>query len=256
MPHNNCGKNESSYTQSHIKRRSWWIFLGDFLFPRTCLVCRKIGKYICLGCQGKLSTTHKQYCLECGAASMLGLTHIRCRRKYGAQGFTAVYYYNGALKRVIGGCKYPGSRLVLEELLVASQKPLEHAVRQWREACLINQNTHLIPLPLHPKRQRQRGFNQAQIIAEYIGRISGMRLRSDLLMRTTNTKQQAKLKGDKQRKQNIRGAFALAKGVRDIPQGVVLVDDVVTTGHTAREAVSTLIRAGVRHVYVIALAKG
>jgi ComF family protein len=110
----------------------------------------------------------------------------------------------------------------------------------------------LLPVPLHPARLRERGFNQAIAIARPLARRLGLPLDPHSLRRVRHTAAQSTLPADR-RRANVRGAFEV---VADLPwRHVAIVDDVVTTGHTVDELARTLRRAGVERVEVWAWAK-
>jgi len=111
----------------------------------------------------------------------------------------------------------------------------------------------IIPVPLHRSRLRERGYNQAQELGVPLARALGIPLRHDALIRTRATPPQTGLDA-KARRRNLRDAFAVAEHAQ-WPSHVVLLDDVMTTGATAREAAKTLRRAGVARVDVWALAR-
>ena len=112
----------------------------------------------------------------------------------------------------------------------------------------------LVPVPLHPSRLRQRGFNQAQELAEALGRRLELPLMPHLCRRVRDTVPQSDLGSARERLRNVTGAFAVSATIPDI-QHVALVDDVVTTGATTRELSRVLRRAGVRRVDVWACAR-
>lgn len=108
----------------------------------------------------------------------------------------------------------------------------------------------LIPVPMHPRRQRQRGYNHALLLAQALSQQQDLPLLSDRLARVKNTRQQAKLSGA-QRRTALEGAFE----ARDVAgKRLLLVDDVLTTGATACQCTRALLRAGARDVRLIALA--
>lgn len=113
----------------------------------------------------------------------------------------------------------------------------------------------VIPIPLHKKRQRLRGFNQAEIAAEYAAEKFNLPLRKDLLFRIKNTKPQIEAKNEHERKENLIDAFSVIdkKGVEG--KDIVLVDDVFTSGATAMSAIKELKKAGARRVVIFVMAK-
>lgn len=111
----------------------------------------------------------------------------------------------------------------------------------------------LLPVPLHRRRLRQRGYNQALELARPLAAAHGLALRCDLLQRVRPTAAQSEL-GAAARRANVRHAFALAEGAH-LPPHVALVDDVLTTGATLAACTRVLHRAGVRRVEAWALAR-
>ena len=110
-----------------------------------------------------------------------------------------------------------------------------------------------MPVPLHPRRLRERGFNPAALLARCVAHERGGRFDAGLLERVRDTPSQTGL-DRRARRANVRGAFRVRAGAR--PASVVwLVDDVVTTGSTLAEAARTLRRAGVREVVAICIAR-
>ncbi|SDH87540.1 comF family protein [Pseudomonas flavescens] len=112
----------------------------------------------------------------------------------------------------------------------------------------------LLPVPLSSRRQRQRGFNQAQMLAQVVGQALQIRQRSDWLERIGDTPAQQRLDAAARRR-NLRGAFRVRPGAQVTARHVALVDDVLTTGATAQELARLLIRAGASRVDVYCLAR-
>jgi ComF family protein len=111
----------------------------------------------------------------------------------------------------------------------------------------------IVPVPLHPRRLRARGFNPAAVLARWIAREQRVRFEAGLLRRLRDTPSQTGL-GRSARRANVRGAFAATPGAR-APRRVWLVDDVITTGSTLAEAARALHRAGSREVLAICVAR-
>ncbi|HMM58053.1 MAG: ComF family protein [Xanthomonadales bacterium PRO7] len=111
----------------------------------------------------------------------------------------------------------------------------------------------LVPVPLHPERLRERGYNQALELARPISREFGIALYNDILVRERSTAAQSHLDADARHK-NLQGAFALVPNA-SLPAHIALFDDVMTTGTTLRECARTLVRAGAQRVDVWAVAR-
>lgn len=117
---------------------------------------------------------------------------------------------------------------------------------------LNKQADALMPVPLHAKRLNERGFNQSELIAQYIQKAIGVPLIQHALKRVVNTTSQATLKANERRK-NLKNAFSYTS-TQNI-QSVAIIDDVVTTGSTANEIAKTLKRQGVQRVEIWAFAR-
>ena len=105
----------------------------------------------------------------------------------------------------------------------------------------------LIPVPLHPARKRERGFNQSELLADELSEVTHLPELKQLLKRIRNTKDQTKLTPE-QRIENVKGAFALIDYDRIEGKKVILVDDVMTTGATLKECAKVLTKAGAKRV--------
>ncbi|HEY0231142.1 MAG TPA: ComF family protein [Dokdonella sp.] len=136
---------------------------------------------------------------------------------------------------------------------LAAGRVLAERMIERAQADLPERPDLLIPVPLHRTRLRQRGYNQAQELAQPLARALGIPLRADLLLRIQATPAQTGLDA-KARRRNLRGAFEAAPAAA-LPDHVVLFDDVMTTGATLRECARVLRRAGVARVDVWALAR-
>jgi ComF family protein len=113
----------------------------------------------------------------------------------------------------------------------------------------------IVPVPLHPRRQAERQFNQAERLARRLGAAVGLPVCTRLLRRTRVTRTQTQL-DRRQRQQNVHGAFGLVPGADPTGRRIVLVDDVLTTGATTNACARVLVRAGARKVCVWTVARG
>ena len=109
----------------------------------------------------------------------------------------------------------------------------------------------LVPVPLHPKREKSRGYNQAALLAREVAGRLGLVVDSRILMRIKNTKAQSTLDPER-RSENVSGAFGLDRGECATGRNVILIDDLVTTGETARACVAALEGAAPRSIAVLA----
>jgi ComF family protein len=109
----------------------------------------------------------------------------------------------------------------------------------------------VVPVPLHPVRVRERGYDQNQILAQGIAEVLDLPVRSDLIVRVNNTRPQSRL-SDKERRINLVKAFRIADHPGAAPQSVLLVDDVIHTGSTLLGCKEGLLAAGVGRVTLLA----
>ncbi|WP_017653831.1 ComF family protein [Fortiea contorta] len=156
--------------------------------------------------------------------------------------------YGGSLKRAIAAMKYE------------NQPQIAHLLGRWLgEAWLLkppksNANLIAVPIPLHTSKLKQRGYNQAALIAESFCQTTGLKLETNGLVRIRETKAQFGLSAS-EREKNLAAAFVVGKGLRRYPNAtVLLIDDIYTTGATAAAAVQTFSQCGVDVLGLAALA--
>lgn len=228
----------------HLKT-VWRRFL-EILFPPICLNCRsylrdtKEGEdLLCGGCFGSI----KIYSNVFRPDTRFNLIAVSS-------------YENTALKELIHYFKYNG--------FLAAKIPIEKLIIQWLTnnpnlvSSILDSRSLIVPIPLHKRRLRERGFNQAEIIAEILSRHLNLPLEDDLLRRIRETRPQIKMKNEEERQKNLRGSIVIeqeGEAVLSQYQNVILVDDVYTSGATAKEAVAAIQRAGIRNITVFAIAK-
>jgi competence protein ComFC len=153
--------------------------------------------------------------------------------------------YDGALMELIREFKFYGRRDLAEGLGVLMAREVSRDIRMRR--CDI-----IVPVPLHPIRLAERGYNQAELLAKEVGFCFGIRVQ-DSVERLIGPGEQNKL-GRQLRRDHMRGAFNVPYPIRIAGKRVLLADDVITTGNTANECARALLRAGAAEVYVIAAA--
>lgn len=112
----------------------------------------------------------------------------------------------------------------------------------------------IVPIPLHPRKRRSRGYNQAEILAACLGKLTDIRVDSRGLARIRSSSPQ-KLLGSSERRRNVRGAFAVTEHFRPVPS-VLLIDDIYTTGNTVDAAAEILKKAGVENVCFLTISIG
>lgn len=229
-------------------------FLINILFPRRCPVCDSIvmpkGRLICPACLKKLSFTKEPVCKKCGK-EVISTDAEYCfdcvRHKRTFEYGRALVNYEENARRSMAKIKYKNKREYLDFYGEAICARYQKLIRRMEADVLV-------PVPVHPSRRRERGFNQAEILACRIGERLGIPVCPSMLVRNKKTMPQKGL-DPAGRLKNLEEAFLA--GV--IPQGVggvILVDDIYTTGSTIEACSRALKRAGVKKVYFLAICIG
>lgn len=230
--------------------RSW----ADLVFPKSCVGCGKKepAAPFCGECAPSVEALPTWRCGICAGSVPPPLSLEErarepiCAHCEGApppfREVVAPFVYGGPVAVAIQRLKYRGSREVASRLV----EPLVDAGRPMLERADV-----VTPIPLHPRRRRRRGFDQALLLARVVHRAVKVPLAPALLRRKTEGLHQVG-RGRDERTLNIQGAF-LSRGAEGL--SVVLVDDVVTTGATAAAAATALREQGAREVSVLCLAR-
>lgn len=218
--------------------------LGDLMLPGTCLLCsaNSAEALLCPACVTDLPPLPDALCPQCGEQSHHGERCGAClKTSPHFASTTSLFSYDFPSDRLIQSLKYAHQLAVgawLGELL--AERLREHPVDL------------IIPLPLHPNRLRERGFNQAVEIARPIARTLDRALSLDCLHRVRATPPQAELKL-KERVRNVRGAFECRQEIEG--RKILLIDDVMTSGATLNEAARVLMLHGAERVDVAVAAR-
>ena len=217
----------------------------DFLFPPYCIGCGREGNYICDHCSRELAFISPPVCNLCGRPL---LPDNRCPGCIGEQspldGIRAPFLFDGLVRHAIHELKYRNLRALVPALAVflndyLKENPLPGDV--------------LVPVPIHPKRLRERGYNQSSLLARELSRLSGLPLVDNCLVRTVYIAPQAKAASAAERLRNISGAFA-CRNTYLYGKGIILIDDVSTSGATMNACAAALKSAGAAAVWGLALA--
>ncbi|MDX6499950.1 MAG: hypothetical protein QOG23_3210 [Blastocatellia bacterium] len=229
------------------------------VYPQACVICGTSveSRYDGVACDScwqmtRVFTDDDTLCWKCGLYTEAAISHesrqtVRCGRcdEEALSSARACGFYEGALRASILQLKrepHVASRLM--NLMLAAQ----------RRAPIISADL-IIPVPLHPERERERGFNQALLLAKELSRLSGLPLDEHAMVRRSHTKRHRAGMDAKARRQSVEGAFALRHA--DLVEGrrVLLVDDVFTTGATASAGAKVLKESGAREVFVLTVAR-
>ena len=216
----------------------------DLLLPLSCAVCGREGQLLCSACEPSLPRLEQPYCSICAWPGRRGVCS-RCTASPPAIGrIGAPYLFEGAVREMVHSFKYGNFRAAAPTLgaLMA-----DHLKRDPMSAGV------LMPVPLHGGSERQRGYNQAELLARAIAREGGTPLESRALRRTKKTPPQVSMDGYAQRIGNIQGAFGCDGDLRGV--NVLLIDDVVTTGSTMSACAQALKASGAGSVWGLVLAR-
>lgn len=228
----------------------------DLLFPKKCVGCKKGGSYFCKDCISEIKQG-ELLCPNCDLAGVFGETHPLCKTTFGLDGLWSLGLYQGPLKKAIQKLKYKPSfiqdlALVLTDIMVSYWKAHQPFVFDQIKKD-HGKGWAVVPVPLHWFRENDRGFNQSALIGQLLSKSLGLDY-CDALKRTRYTKPQVKLKS-KDRKKNIKNAFALSNNYKLKTKNYLLVDDVWTTGSTLKECCKILKQNGASKVWAITLAR-
>lgn len=218
------------------------------LYPDRCTSCGALPTETAFCARGPRVAGLRPWDRPSLCESCLSVLAVRGpRRQVGPEGCPELWgavRTDPGLVQLVGAFKYHGVRGLawpLAGLMEAALAP-------------VPPGTVLVPVPLHRRRRRSRGFNQAAILARLVGRARGLEVQESCLVRRRATAQQARITAAEERRENLAGAFAGRKGVPGT--GAVLVDDLVTSGATVAAAAGALAATGwtVRGVLALGLA--
>ena len=230
------------------------------LYPLACAACGAEGVEaradfpVCAACWARTRVFNgfETVCWKCGARARAEVEAsrregVRCRR-CDSWAFTAARacgVYEGALRAAVLTLKHEprvGTRLARLMCEAQRRPPLDRATR-------------VVPVPLHPERERERGFNQAALLARAVAARSGLPCDEQSLLRATHTEQHRAGMDVRARRETVEKAFRVARPrlIRD--EKILLIDDVLTTGATVSSCADALLAAGASTVYVLTVAR-
>lgn len=223
--------------------------LLDTFFPKVCVGCGRIDTFLCPKCYMKIIQIKSPLCLGCGRLSQKGKYCPRCKPKTKLNGVViAAHYEEGPLKEAIHTYKYEfvyDLRYILSTFLADALK---------RGG--FDEKYILTYVPLHPKKENWRGFNQSKLLAEEVSKITGLEIMGNILRRKKNNPRQIELKRS-ERFANVKDIFSVNEEIVDKISGkkIILVDDIVTTGATLNECARVLKENGAKQVWGLVLGK-
>ena len=228
------------------------------MYPGQCHACGvylngRIQNSICDSCRATIRHIESPFCSRCGLPFTGNISiEFQCENcttiNPAFDSARSAVYSNGVVREIIHQFKYGNARhleLFLGLLLMARAVP-ELEGRQWNV---------VMPVPLHPVRERERGCNQSSFLASMLAENLGVPFTGDIVSRVKNTDTQSTL-GRDARLKNMRGAFIPAQNLDISGQSIIIVDDVMTTGATVSACAKALKQAGADHVIAWTVARG
>jgi len=220
--------------------------LQELLFPTRCPGCGLRGSLLCAECAARVPWLGADVCPRCASRRRSGWLCAACRANPDAlDGVRAACQFDGLVRRAVHELKYRGARVRVGLLASLLAEALEARPLQLDA---------LVPVPLSARRRRERGFNQAELIARALAERIGVPVEPSALQRTRHTSAQVGKSG-LERQANLAGAFACP--YPDLVHGrrIGLVDDVMTTGATLRGCAEVLRAAGAVRVFGLVVAR-
>ena len=203
--------------------------LLDWLYHRNCYICKK---------SSILSVCDK--CL-----SEIQLNPVKPVKRIGKVSVYSVCLYQGNLKKIIRAIKYHNKKDLA--------KPITDILYQyWQQLSYSSDEYEIIPMPLHIKREKERGYNQVLLYAEEFARLTGYSVNNELAQRIKNTKPQYKL-SKIERHENLKEAFSIDRSKFNNKK-ILIFDDICTSGTTLTELIHTLAENEINEVYALVLA--
>jgi ComF family protein len=231
-------------TESNILKRCTDALL-DLLYPPHCVSCGRAGEWLCPDCLGAMQRLREPICRQCGhpltapgrcAACLEKETHLDATR--------SIAPHRAPLRQAVHALKYEGLTVLAD--------PLGDLMAEGYAHFGLNAEV-IMPVPLHPARERRRGHNQSHLLARALGQRITLPVRNDLLRRARNTPAQVGL-SRQERWHNVWGAFSCTSDDLSYRK-VLLVDDVMTTGATLQACAAALRQAGATHVCALTLTR-
>jgi len=263
-----CGRCTLAGVAGRSGRQAWWeqgraagsalrhrlgeatLAWLDALFPPRCAGCGRLGSHFCPQCMASLDRLAPPWCDLCGQRLPASGRCAECRAQPLPLVIRSAAVLQGPLRHAVHGLKYRGHTAAARDLAALLIEPARALLL---EGLAEEERPVVVPVPLHPARERERGYNQAALLARHLAAALDLPYDDRWLRRERATASQVGL-SRRQRRDNLRGAFAAAPpATATLP--VLLVDDVVTTGSTLANAAHACLAAGVPRVYGVTLAR-
>ncbi len=218
----------------------------NLFFPQRCLGCGREGCLFCRSCGDSLTRISPPLCPRCGRPQLNGTLCPGCvSRPAEIDGIRSPFRFEGVMREAIHQLKYRNLR--------ALAAPLSRLMNDYLSANPIPGDV-LVPVPLHRKRLRERGYNQSGLLARELGRLSRLPVADSCLVREIATPPQARTTNLEERQSNVANAFTCRDDSLRGKQ-VLLIDDVATSGATLDACARALKAAGAASVWGLTLAR-
>lgn len=231
---------------AYTTRQTLWS-LVDLIFTPRCVSCRQVGARVCASCSATIRYLPAQPCAVCGAPQPGGANCPACARlrEAGVTALRAVAVFDGPVQRALHALKYQHDQILAD--LLARWLAAHPLTREIPHALVA-------PVPLSAERLRERGYNQAALLARGLAELTGWHFAPHLLAKVRHTRTQVGLSA-RERRANVLDAFAVSHPQQAAGRTVVVVDDVTTTGSTLMAVARPLRAAGATHIYGLTLAR-
>ncbi len=218
----------------------------DSFFPRRCVGCGKGGGFLCPECLGKLPRLLPPLCPHCGRPQASGIVCPSCwQRQTEIDGIRSLFRFDEVIRKAIHELKYRNLKAIspclaelLADYLKANPPPGEA----------------LVGVPLHPRRLRERGYNQSSLLARELGRRIGLPVIEDCLIRVKQAQPQVRAVDVEERRRNVADAF-VCHDEKVGGKQIILIDDVCTSGATLESCAAALKNKGAASVWGLTLAR-
>jgi ComF family protein len=227
--------------------------VSDLFFPNGCIVCGKAttNANICPQCMYELNHIEPPFCTKCGKpfTSNKGISHIcydciKDKNKFIMS--RAVFEYNGATVKLIHRFKF-GDQVNLSSFFS------DELIKLYNIHFAAQGINAILPVPLSIRRLKHRSYNQTQLLAKRLSEKLSLPIFTQVLEKAKETPPQSRLSAEK-RHENVKDAYRVTNNLLLKGKKVLLIDDVITTGATVNACTKALMRAGIKQVYVMAIA--
>jgi len=218
----------------------------DSFFPRRCVGCGKVGGFLCSNCYGKLPKLLPPLCPKCGRPQASGILCPSCRqRQTEIDGIRSPFRFAEVIRKAIHQLKYRN--------LKAISPCLAELLADYLEANPLPGEA-IVPVPLHPRRLRERGYNQSNLLARELGKLTNLPVIEDCLIRVREAQPQVRTATVEERRKNVTGAF-ICQNDEVSGKQIILIDDVCTSGATLESCALALKSKAATSVWGLTLAR-